>query len=349
MKRRITIKDIALKLNISPTAVSKALNDHSDISDALKQRVQEVAKEMGYTPNVIAKRLVTNKSNTIGCFMLGRHDIQEETFGFHLIGGVLDEANRNEYDILLFTTTSSQSPRPDYIEMCLERQVEGAIFTGLRLDDPYLDKIQKAPFPIVIVDTEIEGDNIYCVTSDNYGGVLKAMQYLWDLGHERIAFISGHEHAQVSQIRLKAYQQFMKDKGVYEEHLVFPGDFTRQSGFRAALQILASKTDPTAVLVASDLMALGAIQAFKRAGLHIPRDISVVGIDNILACEYIEPPLTTIGQNPLRMGEAAVKTVLGALKYKKKQRRIALEMDLIVRGSCGPNLRKLGNQVEELQ
>ena len=212
--------------------------------------VQEVAKEMGYTPNVIAKRLVTNKSNTIGCFMLGRHDIQEETFGFHLIGGVLDEANRNEYDILLFTTTSSQSPRPDYIEMCLERQVEGAIFTGLRLDDPYLDKIQKAPFPIVIVDTEIEGDNIYCVTSDNYGGVLKAIQYLWDLSHERIAFISGHEHAQVSQIRLRPTSSSERRES-YENLFSW---INRQTVF-SALQF-SRQTDLTAVLVASDLLAL---------------------------------------------------------------------------------------------
>ncbi|NLM55441.1 MAG: LacI family transcriptional regulator [Firmicutes bacterium] len=337
MKKRVTIKDIASKLNISPTAVSRALNDHSDISESLKKRVQETARDMGYTRNVIAKRLVTNNSNTIGCFMLGRQDIQEETFGFHLIGGIIDEANRNNYDILLFTTSSSTEQGKDYIEMCLERRVEGAIFMGLRLDDPYLDNISQAPFPTVIFDTELPGTNVYCVTSDNRTGIRRAMEYLWNLGHERIAFIAGHAQAQVTKIRFDAYREFMEGKHAFLEGLIFSGDYTRQSGYRAAQEILVSKLKPSAVLVSSDLMALGAIQAFKDAGLHVPSEMSIIGIDNILACEYIEPQLTTIAQNPFKMGEQAVKTIISCLEHRKQPRRLALEMELIVRGSCGPN------------
>ena len=329
------IKDIAGKLGISAAAVSKALNDRKDISEKLKRKVRETARELDYTPNSIAKRLVTNKSNTIGVFIFSR---QEHTFtkdlGLQFLGGILEEANKNNYDIVLFSTDSDLLNEKSYIELCKERRAEGAIFTGLRLDDPHIKKIKNSPFPISIIDTFIEGENINFVSTDNKLGVRLALDYLWKLGHRKIAMINGHRNAQVSWDRLNAYQDYLKERGVYEERLVFTGDFTEDSGYQCAKEIMKLKKLPTAIFVASDLMALGAIRAFKESGFNLPEDMSVIGFDNISTGEYTEPRLTTVGQDAVGMGKWSVRLILNKLKKEKPQTKYLLKPKLIIRDSC---------------
>jgi DNA-binding LacI/PurR family transcriptional regulator len=315
------IKDIAEKLGISAAAVSKALNNRKDISEKLKRKVRKTARELDYTPNSIAKRLVTNKSNTIGVFVFSR---QEHTFskdlGLQFLGGILEEANTNDYDIVLFSTDSDLLNEKSYIELCKERRAEGAIFTGLRLDDPHIKKIKNSTFPISIIDTYIEGENVNFVSTDNKLGVQLALDYLWKLGHRRIAMINGHRNAQVSRERLNTYQNYLEEKEVYDGRLVFTGDFTENSGYQCAKKIMRLKELPSAIFVASDLMALGVIKAL----------------------------LTTIGQDAIGMGKWSVRLILNKLKKEEPQKKYLLKPKLIIRDSCSSvNINRLDGELKE--
>jgi len=343
------IKDIAKKLGISAAAVSKALNDRKDISERLKRKVRETAKELDYTPNSIAKRLVTNKSNTIGVFVFSR---QEYTFskdlGLQFLGGVLEEANKNNYDIVLFSIDSDLLNEKSYIELCKERKAEGAIFTGLRLDDPHIEKIKNSTFPISIIDTFIEGKNVNFVSTDNKLGVFEALDYLWGLGHRRIAMINGHSNAQVSWERLNAYQDYLEEREVYDKELVFTGDFTEDSGYQCAEKIMKLEKIPTAIFVASDLMALGAMRAFKKNSFNLPKDMSIIGFDDIPIGDYFTPRLTTIGQDAVSMGKWSVRLILNKLKKEKPRTKCLLKPKLIIRDSCSMvNDGKLHKQLKE--
>lgn len=343
------IKDIAKKLGISATAVSKALNNRKDISEKLKKRVRETARELDYTPNSIAKRLVTNKSNTIGVFVFSR---QEDTFskdlGLQFLGGILEEANTSDYDIVLFSTDSDLLNEKSYIELCKERRAEGAIFTGLRLDDPHIEKIKNSTFPISIIDTFIEGKNVNFVSTDNKLGVRLALDYLWGLGHRRIAIINGHGNAQVSRERLNAYQNYLEEKKIYDERLVFTGDFTEDSGYQCAKKIMRLKELPSAIFIASDLMALGVIKALKESSFKLPEDMSIIGFDNISTGEYIEPRLTTIEQNAVGMGKWSVRLILNKLKKEEPQKKYLLKPKLVIRDSCSSvNINRLDGELKE--
>jgi len=343
------IKDIAKKLGVSAAAVSKALNNRKDISEKLKRKVRETARELDYTPNSIAKRLVTNKSNTIGVFVFSR---QEHTFsndlGLQFLGGILEEANKNNYDIVLFSIDSDLLNEKSYIELCKERRAEGAIFSGLRLDDPHIKKIKNSPFPISIIDTFIEGENVNFVSTDNKLGVFEALDYLWGLGHRRIAMINGHSNAQVSWDRLNAYQGYLEEREVYDERLVFTGDFTEDSGYQCAEKIRKLEKLPTAIFIASDLMAMGAMRAFKKNGFNLPTDMSIVGFDNIPMGDYSTPRLTTIGQDAVGMGKWSVRLILNKLKKEEPQKRYLLKPKLIIRNSCSAvYINKLDGQLKE--
>ncbi|MCF8009302.1 MAG: LacI family transcriptional regulator [Halanaerobiales bacterium] len=334
----ITIKDIANKLDISVTSVSKALNDRDDISEKLKEKVKRVAKDLDYSPNTIAQRLVNKKSNTIGVFVLSRQPEkkikEEENFGFKFLTGILEESNKRGYDILLFSTNSDLIEDKSYIKLCKERKVEGVVFTGLRLDDPHLEEISKSEIPIAIIDTYIEGENVGCITTDNKFGVNQALDYLWSLGHRKIAMVNGHKEAQISMTRLKYYKKYLNRKNCYNKNLVFEGDFTMESGYSCAQKIidLERGNRPTAIFAASDLMAIGIIKAFKDKGIKVPEDVSIVGFDNIFTGEYIRPSLTTISQNAIEMGEKTIEWITDdSIRSNKK---IYLEPSLIIRESC---------------
>ena len=329
-----TIKDIAKRIGVSVTAVSKALNDKKDVSDELKIRVKKVAEELDYSANTIAKRLVTNKSNTLGVFMFSRVSQKLDNFGFQFIAGIMEEANKNDYDILLFSTDSDLLNEKSYLKLCKERRVEGAVLFGIRLDDPHVDELKNSPLPISIIDTYIRGKNLFYITTNNQIGVNKALDYLWGLGHRRIAMINGHEKAQVSESRYNAFRDYLSKRDSFKPGLVFPGDFSQESGYLWGRRILKMEQRPTAIFAASDLMALGVIQALKEAGQNLPSDMSIIGFDNLPSSEYVEPSLTTISQDGIRIGREAVRVILDRIAGKAIATKMILEPELIIRDSC---------------
>ncbi|MBM7555428.1 LacI family DNA-binding transcriptional regulator [Halanaerobacter jeridensis] len=330
----VKLKDIAEKLGVSSGTVSKALNDKEGVGHDLRKKIKKAAKEMGYRPNPIAQRLSTNRSNTIGVFMLNRDHIRlKESFGIEIVDGITEQANQAQYDILLFTITKDTYSQRSYLELCRERKVEGAIFISLCLDDPHIEEIKEAEMPVAVIDIKLEGKNLGYITSNNYSGIEQALDYLFEMGHRKIGFIGSCEGAEVSQIRLQAYQDYMQQAGFYDEDYIWRGDFSKESGQQVAEEILSTPDKPTALIAVSDLMALEIMKTLKKAGVAIPEDISIIGFDDIPAARYSDPALTTVAQNGIGLGKEATKFILDSLEGKKTSDAKLLATELVLRES----------------
>ncbi|TDL31507.1 LacI family transcriptional regulator [Jeotgalibacillus sp. S-D1] len=330
-----TIKDIAKKAGVSITTVSRALNGYSDVNEDTRKKIIETAKSLNYSPNTIARSLVMKKSRTIGLLISGlMRESAKDNFMIEVMTGVNDFASQTDYDIVLFNTNSSKQREKTYTQLCRERKVDGVIIQGIRTDDPYLEEVVEGEIPCVLVDIPKIGRYAGYVSSDNAAGSFEAGNYLAEAGHTNIGMINGHEYAFVSKERLTGFQKAMMEKGIsFQADHIENGDFTEESGERAALTLLERDPAITALFCASDLMAIGAMNGLRAKGYRIPEDISIVGYDNILLSRYVQPSLTTIAQDTHGLGYEAAKMLVDMLDHDGKPRRTLVKHELIVRNS----------------
>ncbi|QOR64623.1 LacI family DNA-binding transcriptional regulator [Cytobacillus suaedae] len=328
-----TIKDIAKAAGVSVTTVSRALNGYSDVNEKTRQKIIEISKELKYSPNTLARSLVMNKSKTIGLLISGlnRGSIKDN-FTFEVLVGLNQYVGETDYDLVIFSTTSSKQREKTYSELCRERRVDGVIIQGIRTDDPYLREVVDSDIPCVLIDIPIQSDSVGYVTTDNVNGVKKGVQHLIDLGHRNIAMINGHEYAFVSRQRLEGYYQALEGAGIpINPKWVTNGDFEEKKAEEQALQLLSNYPEITAVFCASDLMAMGVIKATKQLGKKVPDELSIVGYDDIILAEHITPALTTIAQDKVQMGYEAAKLLINMLENDNEPHTITLPTELKVR------------------
>lgn len=331
-----TIKDIARLAGVSITTVSRALNGYDDVNTETKRKIQDIAEKLDYSPNVIARSLVSNKTYTIGVIFSGlAYSEVKSHFGYEILCGINDRANEKNYDILFFSTTPTKQRMRSYYDLCKERNVDGAIMWGLRIDDPYLEEvIEKSAFPCVLIDIPCSGENLGNVTTDNIEGAETAVRYLIELGHTKIAMINGYPQADVSEKRLQGYKKALSDKDIlFEPSIVIDGEFSEEGGEQAMYRVLAENPGITAVFCASDLMALGGMKALEKMGRKVPESVSVIGYDDILISSYCLPKLTTIRQDKYRMGWESAELLINMLEGKNVDHNVTLKGELIVRNS----------------
>ncbi|MCD7036095.1 LacI family transcriptional regulator [Metabacillus sp. GX 13764] len=330
-----TIKDIAKAAGVSVTTVSRALNGYSDVNEKTRKRIVEVAKEMEYSPNILARGLVMNKSKTIGLLVSGfSKESIKDNFTFEVLSGINQFAAGTDYDLVLFNTNSIKQREKTYAQLCRERRVDGAIMQGIKTDDPYLQEVVDSNIPCVLVDIPIQTENVGFVTTDNVLGASKAAQYLIDLGHERIAMVNGHNYAYVSQERLEGFKKTLEAANLpYREEWTVNGYFTEADAESAAYALLKKNKEITAIFCASDLMALGVIKAAARLGISVPEELSVIGYDDILLSSYVTPSLTTVSQNKQMLGYSAAELLISMLEDEKPSSHIILETELKIRQS----------------
>jgi len=334
-----TIKDLAKAAGVSITTISRALNGYSDVNEKTRKRIQSIADEMGYRPNAVARSLVTKKTRTIGVILSEiNREGAKDSLAFETLCGINDRAVELDYDILLFSTNPKKQLSKSYADLCKERNVDGAILSGLRLHDPYLEEVvHKTNFPCVLIDIPAESRDVGHVTTDNVRGATAAVNHLIGLGHRRIAMINGHDEAAVSQDRLEGYRQALEAAGIpFDPKLIYNGGFKEEGGFEAMYGILYQHPDVTAVFSASDLMVLGALRALERLGLKAPERMSIVGYDDIAIAAHCSPSLTTIRQDRYEMGYQAAQLLVDMLENREVGRKITLQSELIVRQSTAP-------------
>jgi LacI family transcriptional regulator len=330
-----TIKDIARHAGVSVTTVSRALNGYSDVNENTRKRIAQVAKELNYSPNSLARSLVMKKSQTIGLLVSGfTKESVKDNFMVEVLAGINEYVSGSSYDLVLFNTNSSKQREKTYTQLCRERRVDGVIIQGIRTDDPYLKEVVDSDIPCVLVDIPLEADNVSHVTTDNVLGAEKAVNHLLGLGHEKIGMINGHEFAFVSQERLQGYKNALQEaNGEFHPHYVRVGEFTEELGRKAALQLLKDNPEITALFCASDLMAIGAISAADELDLKVPEDLSIIGYDDILLASYVNPKLTTIAQNKFSLGYEAARLLIGLLNNQSETHRLLIKTELKERES----------------
>lgn len=338
---KVTIKDIARQLKVSTTTISNALNDKPGVGKVVKGKIVKMAREMGYQPNYFAKGLVSKQSFAIGLIVSNIAD----PFNSELALGVQEKINELGYNMMLFNTKHSVENEKRMIEMLISRGADGIVLSTALQDDPNIDLLNEMQIPYVLVNRLIlnpkKASQIDSVSVDSYGGSYKAARHLCRLGHTRIGIIAGDMQASnailLTQGSKDAFAEF--DIHIRPDLFVDCG-FSRKKAFQAAQVILARKNRPTALLIQGDNMALGVREAAFEIGLNIPKDLAIIGFDDISISSLAGIELTTVSQNQYNMGMTGAELLIKKIKGQNRSgisNKIVMEAELIIRNTCGFN------------
>ncbi len=327
----IRIKDVARLAGVSTATVSHVINKTRFVSEETKQRVLVAIENVGYTPNVFARNLASGQSRTLGLII---SDITNPFFP-DLVKSIQEKALELSYDVLILNTNYDPERDAPYVQRLLELQVRGVMVLTTEMDLKVLERLASRKIAVVFLDIGKVGPHTSNIRVNYEDGVHQAVEHLLDLGHRQIAFISGPPQFPSAQIRREAFLRAMKKQkaSLHTEPVIFEGDFKMESGQQAVKELLALKHRPTAIVAANDLMAVGALRELARAKLRVPKDISVIGCDDIWLAKLTEPPLTTVMIPRAEIGAAAVEAVLHV--DGKLGREIRIPTQLIVRESTG--------------
>ena len=329
---KITINELARRSGVSPSTVSRALNDDPVISEETKRKVIQVAKELNYTPVRNRKKSSTRKRSKIIALMIT--DISNPFFP-EIVHGVEDLAFDFGYSVSLWNTREDIEREKQYVETIKESEVDGIILGSSRIKEEQIKAIAESDIPCVIMNRIVEG--LPSVFADYENGAYQATKYLVNLGHERIALINGPVSAQPSWWREKGFLRALKEsEKEAEENLLSFNSPTVEGGYVATLKLLSISNLPTAIFAYNDLVALGAMKAIREKNLLIAKDISLVGYDDIFLSAYLDPPLTTVSQPKYMMGKLAADLLFRLINGEKiKNNQISFKPELIIRSSCG--------------
>lgn len=334
----VTLKDLAAKLNLSITTVSRALAGYDDVAEATRQRVLQAAEEMGYVPDVTARRLKKGRTDTIGFVIPTSGPRFSDPFFSELLAGIGNEAARHNYDLLV-STQSPDTPEEQaaYRRMAESRLVDGLLVVRTRVKDHRIEYLAKIGFPFVAFGrSDLEVDFPY-VDENGAHGLAQVTQHLIDLGHRQLAFIAAPPSLMFCVSRRAGLEATLKRNGLtLQPEYVVAGDLTQQGGFRAMNELLDLSNPPTAVIACNDLMALGAISAAQKRGLVVGRDAAVTGFDDIPWAEHSHPPLTTLHQPIYSIGRQICDMLVRLIQGEElAERHVLLKPELIVRESSG--------------
>jgi len=327
----VTIKDIAEEADVSVTTVSRVLNDKPDVSPNTRKNVLEKINELGYKPNSIARGLALQKTNTLGLII---PDISNPFFP-DIARGVEDMANQKGYSVIFCNTDNEQKKEKEAIDLMKEKQVDGILLSLSTTNEKELKNLRKLEYPIVQIDRKIPNINYPSITIDNVKSAYTATKYLIKNGHKKIAHITGDLETITGSQRLKGFKKAISEKNLnLNKSYIKNGDYSKKSGYQNMLALLKSNNPPTAVFIANDLMAVGAYQAVFKLNLSIPKDISIIGHDDIDVTKLVNPTLTTMSQPKYQLGNEAVQLLINEIESNKlSNEEIILNTNLINRNS----------------
>ena len=330
------IKDIARELGVSLATVSRALADSPDISSETKERVWATAEALNYLPNLMARSLRSRRSRVIGVVV---QEVASE-FGAQAIRGINDELSRCGYQMLLSGGSTSPEREQIAVATLLERSVDGLIVADAlhHVVDALPAELENARLPVVFVNRRSRATTSasFVGPDDVFGGYL-ATEHLIGHGHRRIGHLAGPPQWQASWDRLDGYRRALADYGLDpDERLLARGDWSLQSGYRATPTLLDQPHPPTAIFVANDVMAAGAIDAARERGLAIHGDLALLGFDAREMSRYLRPSLTTVTRPTYDLGRTAASLLLEqVMKLRSGAATVSVRGRLVYRASCG--------------
>jgi len=301
---------------VSVATVSKVFNGRKGVSEETRQRVIRIAEELDYFPNHSASQLARGITETIGVVfsMLDSKTIQDE-YLIRMINGIFNNAESLGYRILVFTTNTVEHNNQNFVQFCRSNNLAGLIIHGLDQDDPQLDKLINSEVPCVFIDIDLSGKKTTNISVDNVNACIEVVNILAGLNHQNIAFVSGNLHSSVAQNRLIGYKKGMNAKGL-PLHII-ECDYSKEYAYTLSKNYLLYHPEITAFFCASDLMAVGVMDACMELGYRVPEDISIIGFDNLSFTQHIKPKLSTVAQNFYEIGNQAVNLLVDIAKGKK--------------------------------
>lgn len=333
----VTLKDIAQKVGYSVTTVSRALAGYDDVAEATRQVILKAAAEMGYHPNITARRLQKQRTDTIG-FIIPTHGPRfADPFFSELLTGIGNGAAKQELDLLVSTHAPGSEELGAYERMVRERRVDGLLVVRTRRQDQRIAYLIEHNFPFVAFGrSDLEADFPY-LDVDGETGVRQLTQHLIDLGHRRISHVCAPPDLMFASHRMEGYKTTLAANGIpFDESLVAVGELTERSGYAVGRDFLTQDERPTAIITCNDLMALGVISAAQSLGLEVGRDVAVAGFDDVPLAEHALPPLTTVRQPIYEIGQRICEMLIHLLRQGSlKERHVILKPQLVVRESCG--------------
>lgn len=330
-----SIKDVAREAGVSTATVSHVINNTRFVSDEVRARVMQAIEQCRYYPNAHARSLASGKSRILGLVI---SDIANPFFP-ELVKSIETAAFERGYDVVLSNTNYDTERTSHYVQRFIERNVAGVAVMTSEMDRALTDELAQREVPVVFLDVGEKGLHMSNLKVDYEEGIEQAILHLVALGHRRIAYISGNIELRSARRRLEAFKASIRQLFPDVPVLVFNGNFKIEGGRRAASEILATQSAelPTAVVAANDLTAIGAIHEFEANGLDIPRDISIIGFDNIAFSALTKPALTTINLPLNELGRRAVEVLLRSIdKPTEEGQEIRIPTNLIIRQSTAP-------------
>ena len=337
MSKITRLKDIAKESGYSIKTVSRALNDHPDISAETKRKILKIANKYSYHPNLLAKGLRTRKTYTIGYII---PDINNEFFA--KVGIVIEnEVRKYGYNILISFTRGESKHEIESLKLILSKRVDGVVLATVGETEKYIEKILDSyKIPIVVIDNKTDVSGLYFVLHDNVKGAYILTKHLIEHGHRSIACITGPLKETSGSERLDGFLKAMKESGIeVNDSFVKNTSWDVEGGFKATFDLFNNaKLFPTAIFSANSVISIGIYKALKKLGMKIPIDVAIVSFDNFDFVEILDPPLTTLGSVEADIGKKVVEVLLGEINESPidngiKEYRFGSE--IILRKSCG--------------
>ena len=337
----VSMKDISAACGVSVATVSKALNDHSDVGEETKNRIRQVAKEMGYFPNSSARTLKTNRSYNIGVLFVD--EVPQSGLTHDYFASILDSfkvtVEAKGYDITFINCNNLRKGRLSYLEHSKFRAVDGVLIACVNFEDPEVKELAKSDVPVVTIDYRFE-DRL-SVESDNRKGIRDLLTYVYEQGHRKIAYIHGQSHSDVTCTRMKSFLQAAKELG-----LEIPDDYILEGKYRDipsaakhTATLLNMNDRPTCIIYPDDYSAVGGMNEIRARGLMVPDDISIAGYDGINIAAQIEPCMTTISQDTRVIGRVAAENLIELIEKPKSASIEHVVVEGVLR--TGRSVRKL--------
>ncbi len=331
--RKVSIKDIAAAAGVSHSTVSRALRNSPLLKPETIARIQKIAQEKGYTASAVARSLVTRRTQTVGVVVTTIAD----PFVAEVVSGIEEAANEHRYSVFLANSNADPEREMNVVRSFAEHRVDGIVVTSSRVGALYTPMLSSMQVPIVLVNNQHPGQFVHSVMIANFEASRQATELLVRLGHRRIAYLGDRFGYQSDSERFAGYREALDCGGLpFLPELVSHGDGRPEGGYEAMTKLLALADPPTAVFCYNDMSALGALKAIREAGLRVPRDISLVGFDDLFVAEYSDPPLTTIRQPRRQMGRLAAEILLKLIEGQQAEEIIRVPGELILRQSTAP-------------
>lgn len=334
----VTIRDLAEKLNLSITTVSRALDGYGDVAEETRRRVTEVAREMGYEPSYAARQLRRKRTDAIGYILPTSSPRFSDPFYVNFLAGLCDEAATQNIDLMVTSCPpDSEQEKNLYRRWVQGRRVDGLILNRTRVNDWRINFLVKNNVPFVSLGKGEDATAYPYIDISDTDGIRELVARLVQKGHTRIAFIGASPNLVIQADRFLGYRLGLEDARItFDSDLVEQGDLTEESGYQAARKLLALPNPPTAILGINDLTALGVMHAAREKGLYIGTELAVAGYDGIKETEFTNPPLTTLFQPTYEiareLSRMLIKTIEG---HVPEPATVVIKPQLVIRASTG--------------